>query len=56
MVLGYRGPHSQSHLVVARAAMVDSDICIAAFGKPLDARDFHLCATPAHCAFGAAGL
>jgi hypothetical protein len=33
MVLSYRGPHGQGHLVVARAAMVDSDICVAPSGS-----------------------
>ena len=56
MVLSYRGPDSQPHLMVTRAAMVDSDICVAAFGKSLDAGDFHLLTAPTWGAFGTAGL
>ena len=56
MVLSYRGPHGQPHLMVTRAAMVDPDICVAAFGKPLDAGDFHFLSAPTCGAFGTAGL
>ena len=55
-VLSYRGPHGQPHLMVTGAAMVDSDVCIAAFGKSLDAGDFHLFSAPTCRAFGTAGL
>jgi hypothetical protein len=51
MALSYRGPDSQPHLMVTRAAMVDPDICVAAFGKPLDAGDVHLFSAPTCGAF-----
>jgi hypothetical protein len=54
--LSYRGPDSQPHLMVTRAAMVDPDICVAAFREPLDAGDFHLFSATTGGAFGAAGL
>jgi hypothetical protein len=36
--------------------MVDPDICVAAFGKPLDAGDFHFFSAPTCGGFGTAGL
>jgi hypothetical protein len=36
------------------AAMIDSYICIASFGKSLDADDFHLFTAPTWGAFGTA--
>jgi hypothetical protein len=39
MVLSYRGPHGQPHLMATRATMVDPNICVAAFGKSLDDRE-----------------
>jgi hypothetical protein len=56
MVLSYRGPHGQPHLMATRATMVDPNICVAAFGKSLDAGDFHLYTAPTRGAFGTAGL
>ena len=44
--LSYCGPHGQPHLMVTRAATVDADICVAAFGKSLDSGDFHLFSAP----------
>jgi hypothetical protein len=56
MVLSYRGPDSQPHLMVTRAEMVDPDICVAALGKPLDAGDVHLFSASTCGDFGTAGL
>jgi hypothetical protein len=36
--------------------MVDPDICIAAFGKPLDAGDFHFFSALTGHGFSTAGL
>jgi hypothetical protein len=54
--LGYGGPHGQPHFMVTCAAMIDSHVCVRAFGKPLDACDFHLSSAPTHGTFGAARL
>jgi hypothetical protein len=42
--------------MVACAAMVDPDICVAAFGKSLDAGDFHLRSASTRGALGTARL
>jgi hypothetical protein len=40
--------------MMTRAAMIDSYICVASFGKSLDADDFHLFTAPTWGAFGTA--
>ena len=49
-------PHGQTHFMVARTAMIDADVRVPAFGKALDACDFHLLTAPACEPFSTAGF
>jgi hypothetical protein len=49
-------PHGQTHFMVTRTAMIDADVRVPAFGKSLDACDFHLLTAPACEPFSTAGF
>ena len=48
-------PNSQPHLMVARRATVDTDICVTIWWKSVDARDVHFLPAPALGQLSAAG-
>ena len=50
-----RSPNSKTHLVMARRAIVDTDMRVASFWKRVNACDLHFLAAPALRQFSAAG-